>query len=527
VLYFSDCQAGAVAGCVPGNNGNAGTSPSAPRRDLTGIDVNALGANSQLLFACGGVWTNFNVQLRNTNVTATQPLTMDRYTPSWGCSTNPTLKSGSTFYAIQMGMNGDTVADGGYTFKNLKLDGGRQANSYGVHMFNGVRNVTMDGLEITGFAEAIHAEQTAALSNSVVKLLNSNIHHNMAFGWNGDADDLTIESTTFTQNNSNSQSFGNAIRLAGRGRNAVLRNNTITENSVNGGECDSENVVVNGKWNNFLFEYNKVLQTKANMSCLGLAIYPDGSGNANYFRAFTVRANVFSNLGAYSMSASAAPSIVFETNLVVHTLPQYHAAIVVHDREPDLLDDKDTGATVRNNTVYLSRPEAATEAIVFRQGAGTNLRAVSNLIYFGVGSSSMHYCFTHTAKSNYAAFDYNLCHHAAGNGAWSASYGAVDWAAAAGFDVHGLDKDPLFLAMPSAANGWNDVVMAPTYGALPEDYVPGGAGIDAGHPSLSSAKDRLGNARGAHPDIGTREQELDYTKVPAQAARALRAKRTR
>ncbi len=49
--YFSDCQAGASAACVLGSNANAGTSPDAPKQNLTGFDVNALPAGTQLLFA--------------------------------------------------------------------------------------------------------------------------------------------------------------------------------------------------------------------------------------------------------------------------------------------------------------------------------------------------------------------------------------------------------------------------------------------------------------------------------------------
>ena len=51
-LFFRDCQAGAMPGCVAGNNSNAGTS-AAPKRDLSGIDVNSLPAGTRLRFARG------------------------------------------------------------------------------------------------------------------------------------------------------------------------------------------------------------------------------------------------------------------------------------------------------------------------------------------------------------------------------------------------------------------------------------------------------------------------------------------
>ena len=77
-LYFSDCQPGAAPGCVSGNNANPGTQ-AAPKRDLTGINVNALPAGSQLLFARGGAWSNFRISLDNRNVTVAAPLIFADY----------------------------------------------------------------------------------------------------------------------------------------------------------------------------------------------------------------------------------------------------------------------------------------------------------------------------------------------------------------------------------------------------------------------------------------------------------------
>lgn len=524
VIYLSDCQTGAAAGCIRGNDGNQGTSPNAPKATLASVDINSLGAGSKILFACGGVWTNVAAEIRNTNVTPASPLTLDQYTPAWGCAGKPTLRiSTTTYFAFQFGNQSDTVTDGGYTLRNLKLDGGGRRNTWGVHLRLGLRSVSLENVEISGFARGILAEQDRTTSLTTVSLKNSYLHHNIEYAFQGSADNLTVEGTTFSQNNSASDAFGGAMLLTGRGRNLVLRGNTFQENSVTDGRCDSEIVTMNGQWDGILVELNKFLQTNSGPSCTGLSMFGDGS-TTSYFRNAVVRQNIFSNLGSYSITATSTPGIVVENNLFLHTLSQYHAAVVIHDRDKGTpQDDEDTGAVVRNNTLRLENAGPGSEALAFREGSGRNIVVASNLVYFGAGSDPQHYCFAPTARVNYLAFDYNLCYHAGPDGfpsmagQWSAAYYDTAQASAAGYDQNGVQMDPLFVTYPTAANGWDDTVKAPIYGLLPEDFVPGGAGIDRGHPNHSVRTDRLGNTRGQRPDIGTREQEYDYGRVPPGA----------
>ncbi|MBT9526415.1 MAG: hypothetical protein IV105_14245, partial [Rhizobacter sp.] len=116
--YFSDCQAGAAAGCQQGNNANPGTQ-SAPKQTLAGINVDTLGVGSRLLFARGGAWSNFTLSLENPHATPANPLVIDAY----GSGASPLFRTASANTFQLGGRWGNTSNDGGYTIRNVRLDG--------------------------------------------------------------------------------------------------------------------------------------------------------------------------------------------------------------------------------------------------------------------------------------------------------------------------------------------------------------------------------------------------------------------
>jgi len=243
---------------------------------------------------------------------------------------------------------------------------------------------------------------------------------------------------------------------------------------------------MHGQWDGVLFEGNTMTQAASEMGCYGFSINP-GYSTAEWMRNVVLRGNTIVNLGGCGICLSAAPGALVENNLIVNTQAAYHAGITIGGGV-DPGDAPDTDAIVRNNTLYLERNTG--DAI--RSIGGSNLQVVSNLIYFGAAADPGAYCFRHTALSNYAAIDNNLCHHAGSNGAWSSTHASLAAARAAGFDVNGQSGDPLFVAVPTAASPWSDRFQA------------GSPAIDRGHATLSSRTDRLGVAR-VVPDIGARE----------------------
>ncbi|MET0334320.1 MAG: right-handed parallel beta-helix repeat-containing protein [Rhizobacter sp.] len=360
--YFSDCQSNASPGCVAGNNANAGTSASAPKRTLAGINLDTLPAGSRLLFARGGAWTGFNVQVHNLNVTAAAPLVFDSYAPPWGGTARPWLVSGGAFYAFQTSHFGRTEDSGGYVIRNLKLDGARAAGQWGIHLRNLSHDILIENLEITGFELGLHFQNDSPIGNVTVR--NNLIHRNSAMGMLGSSVNLTFENNTFEANNFSGSGFNHAIYLGGHGRNGVIRNNTFLRNSVctvapcaDGGAVDADtcrggNVTVHGQWDGLLIEGNTIEQTAGVGTCYGVSITP-GYTSAEFFRRVVVRGNTVVNVGC-GICVGAANAPLVENNRQFNTQARdtTPAVLGAHVDTPGAGgDDIDGGGIVRNNVL--------------------------------------------------------------------------------------------------------------------------------------------------------------------------------
>jgi hypothetical protein len=377
-VYFSDCAQGAEPKCVPGNNANAGTDPSSPKRDTRGLDVNALPAGSQLLFAKGGAWSDFSLVLRNLNATPAAPLVLDAYEPAWGGSARPTLATGNGIVLV-FGLYNDRVVDGGYTVRNLKLDG-RESGQWGVFIVGETRNITLENLEITGFEIAIHFQNMGTTGNTALVIRNNEIHHNRKMGLLGDAHDMVIEGNTIASNNYSGSGFNHGLYLSGSGRNAIVRNNRFLKNSVVNGKCTGGNFTVHGKWDGLLIEGNTIAQDAAEGGCYGLSITP-GYTTAEYFRNVVVRGNTIVNVGGCAICFGAAVGPVAENNLLVNLNKSWMSGVVLaaNVQSPGIGGDEvDDGAVIRNNTMCFAHPQRDSEQVAQRNAGRVT---VSGTVY--------------------------------------------------------------------------------------------------------------------------------------------------
>ena len=152
--YFSDCQPGAAKDCVPGNDGNNGTSERTPKRRLSSVDINALPAGSKLLLARGGVWVQGITLLDNPRATAEEPIVIDAY----GKGDKPWIQVPNTKNgAFLFGTYNNTSYDGGYTLRNLKIDG-MGSSDWGFFLVHNLHHLTIEDSEITGFHIGIHSQ---------------------------------------------------------------------------------------------------------------------------------------------------------------------------------------------------------------------------------------------------------------------------------------------------------------------------------------------------------------------------------
>jgi hypothetical protein len=350
--HFSDCQTGAVAGCTPGNNSNLGT-PERPKQTLAGINVNALPAGSRLLFARGGAWLQSTTVLNNPNTTEAAPLVFDAY----GTGPAPWLKS-SSGNMFHLGGNWEnTTDDGGYTFRNLKLDGMGTAE-WGFWFVHTVRDVVIENNEITGFRIALNSNDSASHGVRRIAIRNNNIHHNRAMGMLGHYNDIVIEGNLIEANNFSGSGFDHGTYIGG-GNNITIRNNRYIRNSVVNGVCQGGNMTFHGQINGLLVEGNRIEQDAGAAGCWLMSV-TRGYTSAEFFRNAVIRNNKLINGGNTAMAVQSAPGVVVEGNVAINTRPtgQTGFSIGVGPTVPtsggDAGDVGDTGAIVRNNTACQS-----------------------------------------------------------------------------------------------------------------------------------------------------------------------------
>lgn len=370
IYYFSDCQSGAATGCVPGDNANAGTSPSAPKRDLSGFSYNTVPAGTRLLFAQGGAWNNFHVSVQNFNASASNPLVFDSYAPAWGGTARPWLRAASSGgtppFIFEFGSYNDFRSDGGYVVRNLKIDGNRVAGSWGFFLRNSVSDLVIASNEITGSEIGIHSTGGGADGVTRLTVRGNYVHRNMDMGMLGFANGLLIENNLFESNNFSGSNFSHAIYLSGVGRDGVLRNNTFTNNSVAnaqpGGACTGGNVTVHGQWEGLLIEGNTMTQVSSTGSCWGFSITA-GYTTAEWLRNVVLRNNLIENI-ACAVCASAAPGIVVENNRIYQNQTTWMTGISIPLSNTGAGDDLNGNAIVRDNVVCSTSASPGTPWIV-------------------------------------------------------------------------------------------------------------------------------------------------------------------
>jgi hypothetical protein len=349
-LYFSDCQSGAAAGCVPGDNANPGTQ-AAPKRDLTGINLSAVSGGSSLLFARGGAW-NFSVPgLVNPNTSAAAPLTFADY----GSGALPLMRvNGSN--GIEFGRWGDTTQDGGYVVRNLVFDGGGADGRQGIFLREEVRDVLIEGSTFRNFEIGIHSQP---VNRGVLNLTirNSYIHNNTDHGMLGAGTNFVFENNRVENNNPSGGGFehGTYFSAGQTVGSARIVGNIYRNNSAPNGRCDGGNLTMHGMWDGVLVEGNRIEQISAGGGCYGVSITA-GYSTAEYFRNVVVRNNTVINVGNCALCLSAAPGALIEGNRLFNSQSTYQAGVLIPAITPGAGDAADTGAVIRNNVVCQSEP---------------------------------------------------------------------------------------------------------------------------------------------------------------------------
>jgi hypothetical protein len=516
--YVSDCQTGADAHCVAGNDANAGTDPAAPWQTFAHAmdQFGSLPGGAQILLARGGSFIGGDPsgtrQLSNFNASPSSPITVADYTPSWAPANVkvPYIDStADTIGAFYFSEGGNADADGGYIIRNLEIKGGGAASS-GIVMWNDVNDVLIDNLDIHDFGIGVNSAGSNAPNagsnalNDRITLSNCYIHDNPSWGFGGGANDLIIENSRFWNNGFAEAIFDHNVYVAGHVENGhsgisnvTVRGNDLYHNSIINGQPSSVSLVVHGVVANLLIEGNTVREDADNTtptSC-GIEVDPGLYGTLEGFTNAVIRGNKVINAGGGGIGATSAPGIVIENNVVIFDNPTGAQGITIPDRARPSIALADNQATIRNNSIYFGNAATGVKGIVLNtEGSGHTV--VSNAIYFSANSGSSGFsCFDTTGltAAQFSAFDYNVCYFPNASGAmWEVNAGSLaSWQANSGFDTHSIQADPQYNS-PGAPN--YDLTIPSTSPA-----------VNAGSPTLSAPTDFTNATRDAHPDMGAYE----------------------
>jgi len=527
--YVCDCETGADPDCVAGSDTNPGTNSSAPWQTVAAGfgQFSSLPAGGSIQFCQGGafqVGTEGGTRLVNSTATAAVPVSLTDYQPTWasGDEGRPVLHQEELGYGVI------TLQDSGYPehhegvlVENLELRA-TTGTGFGIFMSNDqdhvlIDNVLIDGFDIgvysAGSNECASSDPGCDRDNESITLRSSTITNNTSQGWLGGGDHILIENNHFEGNGTNTNRDHN-IYISGHPKtdgklyteNYQIIGNTLYRSALDtSGACIGAPIVGHGNMRDVLIEGNLVYEDigKAGGGCWGIAI-DGGYSSAETLENVIIRGNYLYNVGNLSIGVGSCVDCIIENNVISNEQSLSLTAIGT-SLAPGIGDALTENLVVRNNSIYLAGT-GRTYPISISAGEGDNYTIVSNTIeYQGPTPDIWQHdfaCLFIEDVSEMTEVDYNLCEFQAG------AYAGWYWWGASGTTGHTLSLQGWQL---QEGFGMNSVQASPGYTAptSPQfDLSPSSSTsplIGAGHPTLSSTTDILGNTRDAAPDIGAFE----------------------
>ncbi len=477
VIHVCDCQTGADASCVAGNDANAGTA-AAPKQTIAAA-VSAFTAGSDLAFCRGGVWSEATtLKLRAGACSSASPCTVQDYGDGNLAAPLIQLNQTGSNNGLEIALGDNVARWEGLRINNLHLaklnpDG----QGFGVFLFRNVNDVQMRCLEVNDYGIGVHVNSNG-LSTGDISLSDSYLHDNGAQGWLGGSNSTRLERNRIDNNGGyNASMLLHNVYLSGIGADVVVRGNWLTNSAVDGnGQCVGASMIAhNAISSNLLIEGNLIEETDPAPGCWGLMVDAAGSTTEGHNNAI-IRGNVVRNVGNQSIGVSACVDCIIENNIVVQTKIGGSIGIASPNRPTSAPDSDVTGTIVRNNTVYFAGNGNGRSYYVGERGANY---VVTNNIGYHANPLPGDHCFDFDLAVNaYDTVAANLC------------YGANFDSGTTGMDGLASTSDPLFLNAP------DDLRIDNTSPAF-----------DSGSSVSASAIDIVANTRDANPDRGAYEAQ--------------------
>lgn len=472
-FYLSDCQAGASAGCVPGDDNNAGTSAAAPWRSIAKLNtrIEGLTAGDRILFARGGSFKDATMSVFIPKSNRHQPVVFESYAPSWGTGqARPILTAAKDNGVFSFADSGSPDHDEGYVVRGLDLRG-TAASGTGIFIYNDVDHILFEDLDISGFAIGVQCSASnppesggGKSFNDDITLRNSRIAGNASQGILTLCHHVVVENNVFDDNGFERPMLDHNVYIEG-GEHVLFRGNALINNGRRDRvalRCQSVALVVHGFVRDLVIENNFIGESNATDACWGLTVdVVNDNESTDGFQDVTIRGNRIVNVGGLGIGMVGCQHCAIENNHIMWTTRSKmdHIGIAAPNRPtvaaPKDHDLKSDQIAIRNNSIYIASATAYSAGIRSHDD-GNGHSVVSNLIVMDAESSAKASCFQtsqHTL-ARFIGFGHNLCFRQGGANRWSDKHKTLEAAQSEGWDLGSLAVDPQLTAIPSAANGW-------------------------------------------------------------------------
>jgi hypothetical protein len=508
VYYYCDCGTGADANCVAGDDTNAGTAPTAPRRTITDAvaKYNTLTGINTIAFCKGGAFDatpTYWLSLDNARCPAgTTCNDFREYTPTTFLNNaTPTAKpiiNNATAGVTTFAVSGNK---GGVRFLNLALkgDNGALSNANEAFFFyRGAHDVTICNLDFDAFDMPLYNESGGVgdASTTNIKVTGSNITNSRRIAYLGGGDNAEISYNNWDRNGG-SNMFDHTIYLAS-GKN--ISNMQMVGNYIHGQwgpNCYGSVMNAHASIDGLLIKDNTVVveATQTTPGCWGLGFNNNTNAtHAQYFRHAIFSGNTIINGGNLGFTVSSCPGCVIENNVVISNWASGGAtgiSVPVYGRNATRGDDAGTAYVIRNNTVWFGPNATGTSTGIDINTEGTDYIVSNNSVSSAQTVGSVNCFWYRLGLASYTFVNNNHCYSTVAN-KWETTQGSLatwrTYSAAYGFDTASVTGDPQF-----TTPGTNFVPLA------------GSPLVAAGTATQASAKDFVGKTRPNPPAIGAFE----------------------
>ena len=471
VYYYCDCGTGAEAGCVAGNDTNAGRVPSTPRKTIGNAATlfRTLAANDTVALCKGGAFTTGSIFNMGTGKCTAGNACNDLrdYTPTTFAGTAKPIINRENVDAPLFNFTGPTAAGGatragGLRILNLKLQAGPAAMNAGISFYRGARDVTMCNLDIDAFNIAVYNESSDGITENI-KLTGSLITNSLGVGYLGGGNNAEI-SYNYWLNNGNSSVFTHTLYFASS---VELSSVKAIGNYIKGQRgpiCLGVPFVGHFPVDGFQVRDNVVdiAASETSGGCWGIALTNlTGNPAPVYMRNTVISGNTIKNGGNLALTVTGCPGCVIENNVIINETAMSGTGIGVATlaKRANTLDLVNERNIIRNNTIWYG-PNAnmgGTGISVGAEGSGhiiaNNTVTYSTAVTVRNGAFN---CFSYSlSTASYAFINNNHCYVPSTAFKWEATRGTLAaWQAYSvtlGFDsasISGLD--PKFKIVDSA-----------------------------------------------------------------------------